>query len=1360
MLKRKRNLVLDIFDYAEHKQCSLYDQTSDAKGQAYDVFVTEERNGWKELSFSLPQLIDDGDNFRLSFIREGYKIRLIDDDGTDWYILSESKVTHNNFTKSVSVTAGHVAQLLKHKKLDLEFSDEEGNNVGTAAMLLTTILEGTGWEPGHVDKFKEKNNVDIKYRSMKAPVKTGAFKLIANMCDLFEAKPIYHGDDKTVDIVPLNPFSEPKNGGLPNVVNDDVIELHYGTNVSNVTRVLNEENMITRLYAYGAYGDKTNGYCGIDECTHHVYKLVVGTGVHGGAECQMNLTDANGINIVRYFKAGQANVDYPIVGQAETGDNALANDTEISTVYWSDLDPVSRMYVWDPVRETAYLLYENLQGSQIAAFFTEDESARQEVTNWFSSLMDFHYYQNIGLLTNHMLQTIAKYQQEAPTYMKIVNDKAAEYAESSTALSEVIGSVDFCKLVCTIDKPVNGYVRLLLNTEEAPKGVAFRTDYDKKEDKQFKWRVADKLKENGDPVHNGASIVYICYETLDGAPYMFDKAYLKEIDDEDDPHVLTLWLPSSDCKYTRQSTRVYLFGQYNINGLLGAYESSVESIETVLSSSVKNVTVNHPTFYEKERPSCSPTVLNGYGWWWKWYEGNTQESELYFCWNAMGDTTWLPVTVSDADAISQEGAYWFNWKKSVLYRKESGAWVAKNETSADKRLSALFGTVYASFLSMDKYQKGLHQTYTLTPAVTVPAGNYAFENGYGGYWVFTTTADVKSTDSLAYDSTLSTVTQTVDGVDTILETKAYRFDNVNYHSGDIAKDTSYERGTINNQGGEEDSATEYRSGYMRAYPNTEYLYNYNGNLKIFYYDENRTYLALDRVSTLGEKRTSPDNTRYIRVVKPENNLLPSINTPDYNNKIITKEDETYTVLYGTVGSGELKGVIPLTRKFADLADETYEVLLPALQAAQAEVTELERSMTESLGDLYREGYWQKNDYVDGDEKKLYDDALDNLEKLSEPEATYNITYLDLYSADYDNQYNGAALDSPKTMWPDISTKKAAHLIDPDVGINTWAFVDKVEKCYDQPWKTKISINTNLTTISQHSFTDVMTHIAEVTGEAKGKMSMYERAAAITENGQLAAERLEGKIDANKLLITGGSSTWYTDDNGNMVFVSADGNGAMTLTGNGFSIANSKDEWGDWNWRSFGTGEGFTADEIVAGYLSAERILAGSITTSHLDAGVGAELDITANKSLRLIVNNLLENVDGRIDEAMLEITQEGIVAKVTSSETFQSQYATREENDSKFVGKDDLDDLVGYRIEVSSTSDFLSNRIPTITLTAHVYHGSTEITVDDSRLVWRRNMTGDSADTQWSHTGRTLTVGRNDVAYGATYICELMPEEE
>ena len=65
----------------------------------------------------------------------------------------------------MSVVAGHNSQLLKTKNLGLEFSDEEGNNVGTAEELLTTILKGTGWKVGVVEEFYERDEKTIKKRS-------------------------------------------------------------------------------------------------------------------------------------------------------------------------------------------------------------------------------------------------------------------------------------------------------------------------------------------------------------------------------------------------------------------------------------------------------------------------------------------------------------------------------------------------------------------------------------------------------------------------------------------------------------------------------------------------------------------------------------------------------------------------------------------------------------------------------------------------------------------------------------------------------------------------------------------------------------------------------------------------------------------------------------------------------------------------------------------------------------------------------------------------------------------------------------------------------------------------------------------
>lgn len=89
-----------------------------------------------------------------------------------------------------------------------------------------------------------------------------------------------------------------------------------------------------------------------------------------------------------------------------------------------------------------------------------------------------------------------------------------------------------------------------------------------------------------------------------------------------------------------------------------------------------------------------------------------------------------------------------------------------------------------------------------------------------------------------------------------------------------------------------------------------------------------------------------------------------------------------------------------------------------------------------------------------------------------------------------------------------------------------------------------------------------------------------------------------------------------------MFVSADGASAMTLTGNGFAIADSKNEWGEWNWRTFGTGSGFSADEITTGFLSSDRIQANSISSYKLDTQTQNILGWVEGSEVRLSEDNL------------------------------------------------------------------------------------------------------------------------------------------
>ena len=81
------------------------------------------------------------------------------------------------------------------------------------------------------------------------------------------------------------------------------------------------------------------------------------------------------------------------------------------------------------------------------------------------------------------------------------------------------------------------------------------------------------------------------------------------------------------------------------------------------------------------------------------------------------------------------------------------------------------------------------------------------------------------------------------------------------------------------------------------------------------------------------------------------------------------------------------------------------------------------------------------------------------------------------------------------------------------------------------------------------------------------------------------------------------------------------------------IADGKAD-GEWNWRCFGTGEGFSADEIITGYLSAERIESGSITTQHLSSEVGKSLNLSSNESINSTVTKFATDA---IDDAFLSI---------------------------------------------------------------------------------------------------------------------------
>lgn len=129
----------------------------------------------------------------------------------------------------------------------------------------------------------------------------------------------------------------------------------------------------------------------------------------------------------------------------------------------------------------------------------------------------------------------------------------------------------------------------------------------------------------------------------------------------------------------------------------------------------------------------------------------------------------------------------------------------------------------------------------------------------------------------------------------------------------------------------------------------------------------------------------------------------------------------------------------------------------------------------------------------------------------------------------------------------------------------------------------------------------------------------------------------------------------------------------------------------------------TGAEIAAETIEGANIKGGTITTGHVASDFGKTLDLSSNESINLRVSQVYE----------------------------------------------DMDELVGFRMEITATSDILSEDIRTTTLTARVWHGSQNVTNDipASRFQWKRKSADETADNIWNaaHTGMksiTLTTRR------------------
>ena len=376
-----------------------------------------------------------------------------------------------------------------------------------------------------------------------------------------------------------------------------------------------------------------------------------------------------------------------------------------------------------------------------------------------------------------------------------------------------------------------------------------------------------------------------------------------------------------------------------------------------------------------------------------------------------------------------------------------------------------------------------------------------------------------------------------------------------------------------------------------------------------------------------------------------------------------------------------------------------EIIEDELAVLDGQQDDIEATFIAAMGYMLRDGYWSDQNYTIGQEVFLYMDAMDMTEQMSHPTKDVSVSYVRL-TDEYDIQPEDIEINAIFRIW------------DEDLEVEENMFVKKKTYGVDNKQLGSIEVSNQDITMTGNDLSTLLSRMSQLADLIEQKNALYERAKAISESGSIYANRLNGQIDVLKNQILSSVSNWYTDERGNMVFVSADGESAMMLSGAGLMLASGHTESGDFDWRSCMDGRGLNADEIVAGFISAERIEANSITVNKLASDVNTDLDLSSNTSINMKIETSL-----------------------------------------------------AYKLEIIATSDILSKDIVSTTLTAKVWKGKNDVTNDiaASRFNWKRVTNDSVADATWNstHMGmKSITLGCSDVNYSATYLCEVLSEEE
>lgn len=283
--------------------------------------------------------------------------------------------------------------------------------------------------------------------------------------------------------------------------------------------------------------------------------------------------------------------------------------------------------------------------------------------------------------------------------------------------------------------------------------------------------------------------------------------------------------------------------------------------------------------------------------------------------------------------------------------------------------------------------------------------------------------------------------------------------------------------------------------------------------------------------------------------KKKKNTSDADKIAEYNRQIDALSNEIETIKSGSGTNSLYNQLYRLAIAGINLvnAQNTVKTNQDALDMVEA-------TFLAAVSDMLRDGRWTDENYTVGQEEALYADALDMSERLGKPEVTYTINWKNVES------FLGYSTN-------DIDINVVGHIWDESLNVNDYGYIKSITTVYDKPESGRVEVTTDDGYSNQVSLESVLTRIGQLAEIIKAKNALFERAGALGSNGQLAADRLEGVINVMKNKLSSTISNWYTDDNGNIIFESVNGTGAMMLCGEGFMIASGKDGNGNWDWRT-------------------------------------------------------------------------------------------------------------------------------------------------------------------------------------------------